>query len=148
MWFHKVKSVKSSVFFIAHRIYVITFLSFNSENTDRQLVIDTLNEDVNRNYKEYGSHNDRGMRGRDGFCFTQTAIEGKESEDGIRENDIVDAMAIIYTTFVNESDMTDTQRITINKRHLETWMHCLEDLHIVQDQKGTSFCSHRGRAPL
>lgn len=90
-----------------------------------------LNENVNRNYKEHGSHNDRGMRVRDGFCFTQTAIEGKESEDGIRENDIVDAMVIIYTTFVNEFDMTDTQRIAINKGHLETWMHCLEDLHII-----------------
>lgn len=96
-----------------------------------QLMPIMLNEDVNRNYKEHGSHNDRGMRVRDGFCFTQTAIEGKESEDGIRENDIVDAMAIIYTTFVNESDMTDTQRFAINKGHLETWMHCLEDLHII-----------------
>lgn len=88
-----------------------------------------LNEDVNRNYKEHGSHNDRGIRVRDGFCFTQTAIEGKESEGGIRENDIVDAMAIIYTTFVNEYDMTDTQRAAINKGHLETWMHCLEDIN-------------------
>ncbi len=29
-------------FFIAHRIYVFTFLPFKDENTDIQLVIDTL----------------------------------------------------------------------------------------------------------
>ena len=87
-----------------------------------------LNEDVNRNFREHGQHNDRGMRVRDGFCFTQTAIEGEESADGIRENDRVDAMAIIYTTFMNEFDMTDTQRTAINKGHFETWIHCLEDI--------------------
>ena len=51
-----------------------------------------LYEEVNKNFKEYGAHNDRGMRVQDGFCFTQTAIEGKESEDGIHEHDRVDAM--------------------------------------------------------
>lgn len=62
------------------------------------------------------------------FCFTQTAIEGQESEDGVRENDSVDAMAIIYTTFMNESGLTETQRTAINKGHLETWIRCFEAL--------------------
>ena len=87
-----------------------------------------LNEDINRNYKEYGIYNDYGMRVPDGLCFTQTAIEGKESEDGIRENDIIDAMVIIYTTFMNEHNLTDTQKAAINKVHLNTWMNCLEDI--------------------
>ena len=68
------------------------------------------------------------MRVHDGFCFTQTAIEGDESEDGIREHDRVDAMLILYTTFMNEADMSDTQRAAINKEHFETWMRCMEDL--------------------
>ena len=70
----------------------------------------------------------RGMRVQDGFCFTQTAIEGEESEDGIHEHDRVDAMLILYTTFMNEADMSDTQRGAINKEHLETWMRCMEEL--------------------
>jgi len=87
-----------------------------------------LNEKVNRNFKEYGEQNDRGMRVPDGFCFTQTAIEGKESADGIREHDEVDAMLILYTTFMNESDMSDTQRTAINNEHLETLKRCMEDI--------------------
>ena len=87
-----------------------------------------LNEEVNKNFKEHGAHNDRGMRVQDGFCFTQTAIEGEESEDGIHEHDRVDAMLILYTTFMNEADMSDTQRAAINKEHFETWKRCMEDL--------------------
>ena len=79
-------------------------------------------------FKEHGAHNDRGMRVQDGFCFTQTAIEGEESEDGIHEHDRVDAMLILYTTFMNEADMSDTQRTAINKEHFETWKRCVEYL--------------------
>lgn len=85
-----------------------------------------LNEEINMHMKEYGEHNDRGMRVQDGFCFTRTAIEGKESEDGVREHDRVDAMLILYTTFMNESDMSDNQRTAINKEHFETWKRCLD----------------------
>ena len=87
-----------------------------------------LNEDINKKYKEHGEYNNRGMRVSDGFCFTQTAIEGCESEDGIREHDKVDAMLILYTTFMNESDMSDTQRAAINKEHFETFKRCMEEL--------------------
>ena len=87
-----------------------------------------LNEEVNKNFKEHGEHNDRGMHVQDGFCFTQTAIEGEESEDGIHEHDRVDAMLILYTTFMNEADMSDTQRAAIDKEHFETLMRCIEDL--------------------
>lgn len=85
-----------------------------------------LNEDINRNYKVHGVHNKKGMRVQDGFCFTQIGIEGKESDDGIHEHDRVDAMLILYTTFMNESDMTDTQRNAIDKEHFETWKQCME----------------------
>ena len=88
----------------------------------------TLNEEININFREHGAHNDIGMHVQDGFCFTQTAIEGKESEDGIHEHDRVDAMLILYTTFMNELDMSDTQRTVINKEHFETWKRCMEDI--------------------
>ena len=85
-----------------------------------------LNDEVNRNYKKYGDYNDRGMRVNDGFCFTQTTIDGKPSSDGIREHDKVDAMLIIYTTFMCESDMSETQITAINKEHIETLERCYE----------------------
>ena len=87
-----------------------------------------MNEDVNKNYKKYGDYNNHGMRVSDGFCFTKTAIEWSESEDGIREHDNVEAMLILYTTFMNESDMTSTQRVAINKEHFKTYMRCVDEL--------------------
>ncbi len=88
----------------------------------------TLNEEVNKNYKEHGEHNNCGMRVPDGFCFTHTAIEGCKSEDGIHEHDKVDAMLVLYTTFMNESDMSDSQRTAINKEHYETFMRYESEL--------------------
>ena len=87
-----------------------------------------LNEDINKNYKEHGEYNDHGIRVPDGFCFTRSAIEGCKSEDCIHEHDKVDAMLVIYTTFMNESDMSDNQRAAINKEHFETWMRCMDEL--------------------
>ncbi len=78
-----------------------------------------LNEDINRNYQEYGNFNKYGMRVKDGFCFVNTSIEGKESDKGIDEDDRVDAVRIIYTTYMNESGMSDTQRAAIEKEHFE-----------------------------
>lgn len=86
-----------------------------------------LNEDVNKNYKEHGEHNDRGMRVPDGFCFTQTDIDVHVSEDGIHEHDKVDAILVLYTTFMNESEMSDTQKAAINKEHFETFMRCMKE---------------------
>ena len=87
-----------------------------------------INEKINKNYKKHGEHNDKGMRVKDGFCFTQTAIDGEKSVDGIREHDRVDSMLILYTTFLNESDMSETQIAAINKEHLETFMLCMKEL--------------------
>ena len=88
----------------------------------------TLNEDVNKNYKVHSEFNQIGIRVKDGFCFTQSALEGKESEDGIPEHDRVDAMLVLYTTFMNEADMSETQKVAIDKEHLETWKRCMEVL--------------------
>ena len=87
-----------------------------------------INEEVNRNYKNHGENSGIGMRVPDGFCFTQTALEGQMSEDGNRNNDIVGTMIIVYTTFMKESEMSDTQRAAVNKEHLETLKHCAEVL--------------------
>lgn len=39
---------------------------------------------------------------------------------------VVFLVIIVYTTFMKESEMSDTQRAAINKEHLETLKHCME----------------------
>ena len=105
------------------------FLHLNSVSDDiiaghfiaRNKVFDQIpmNEEINRNYQKYGDYNKYGIRVRDGFCFAKTSIEGKESEDGIDEHDRVDAMRIIYASYMNESGMSDTQRAAIEREHYE-----------------------------
>ena len=87
-----------------------------------------LNEEINRNYKEHGDYNKQGMDVNDGFCYTQTGYEEIESEDGIPEHNKVDASLVLYTTFMNELGMSDTQRAAIKKEHVETWKRCMEEL--------------------
>lgn len=87
-----------------------------------------LNEAINKRFEEYGEYNYYGMRVDDGFCFTKTALEGKESDDGISEHDIVDAMVFVYTTYVNESMMNDIQLIAIEKENYETFTRTMEIL--------------------
>lgn len=94
---------------------------------NKQMAQIKLNEAINKRFEEYGEYN-CGVRVDDGFCFTQTALEGKESNDGISEHDIVDAMVFIYATYVNESMMNDTQQIAIEKEHFETFTRGMEIL--------------------
>ena len=49
------------------------------------------------------------------------------SEDGDRHKDKIDAMLVLYTTFMNESDMKDTQLAAIDKEHYITWLRCVKD---------------------
>ena len=87
-----------------------------------------LNEEINRNYKKYGEQNFQGIRVRDGFCFTDTSIDGTFDEKGDRSKDQIDAMRIIYTTFYNESEMKDTQRAAIEKEAQEVLDRCLREI--------------------
>ena len=86
-----------------------------------------LNEEINRNYKKHGEYNNQGMHVNDGFCFTLTGYEGIVSEDGIPEYNKEDATLILYTTFMNELGLSDTQRAGIEKEHFETWKRCMEE---------------------
>ncbi len=92
-----------------------------------------LNEDINRNYQDYGEYNMYGIRVRDGFCFTKTSIEGKESEDCIDEHDKVEAMRIVYTTYMNESGMSNTQRAAIEKEHFEVLKRYMSEFMGISD---------------
>lgn len=87
-----------------------------------------LNEEINRNFTKYGEQNYQGIRVNDGFCFTDTSIDGSFDENGDRSKDKIDAMRIIYTTFINESEMTESQRAAIEKECQEVLERSLREL--------------------
>lgn len=76
-----------------------------------------INEDISRKISEYGEIAERGFRVDDGFCFTHSVVEGDISEDGDMSKDKVDALVFVYTTFMNESGMEDSQIKAINEEH-------------------------------
>ena len=82
----------------------------------------TMNEEINRHLEKYG------YRVRDGFCFSRTAVEGTISEDRDRNKDKVNAMLVLYTTFMNEADMSNTQVSAINEGHYNTWLRCIQNI--------------------
>lgn len=89
-----------------------------------------LNEDINRNYKEHGEDNTRAVRVPDGLCFTRAALEYQPSKDGIREHDELYAIYYLYTTFVSEQELSESQKNAIDKEHLEVLKSCMEDMQI------------------
>lgn len=80
-----------------------------------------INDSINKHIEEYGEGAKQGFRVKDGVCFTRTVVEGKINNEENRVEDRVDAMAIVYTTFMSEYKMTDEQRIAIEKEHFEKW---------------------------
>ena len=86
------------------------------------------NEGINRNHEKYGEKGQYAFRVRDGICFSYSAVDGIESEDGDSHKDKVEALYICYTTFMNESKMTDTQRKAILKEHWEKWLQFVKKL--------------------
>lgn len=85
------------------------------------------NEEINRNHGKYGEKYQYAFRVRDGICFSYSAVDGEQSEDGDRHKDKVDALYICYTTFMNESKMTESQRKAIFKEHCEKWVQFCHD---------------------
>lgn len=85
------------------------------------------NENINRNHERYGDAGQYAYRVRDGICFAQSMIDGIKSEDGDRHKDKVEAILVLYTTFMNESNMTDSQRNAIFKEHCTKWTQFYED---------------------
>lgn len=80
-----------------------------------------ITEEINSNIDQYGEGGKEGFVVKDGLCFAQTGFEGLQSNDGNRNNDIIDAKIIIYTTFIPKSMMTEGQRSAVEKEHIEKW---------------------------
>lgn len=68
---------------------------------------------INYNIDKYGNNAKQGIRVRDGFCFTKVGLEGRSSEDGDRLKDKINALCVLYTTFMREEDMKEMQQNAI-----------------------------------
>ena len=68
-----------------------------------------MNEKINRNYKSHGEFNTYAYEVRDGICFARTKLEKALDENGVFVKDDDGILAIIFTTYMNESGMSDEQ---------------------------------------
>jgi len=82
-----------------------------------------LNDEINCNFKKYGEFNNLGVRVNGGFCFARTGFQRIKTDI---EAKTADGMLMIYTTFVNDLDMSDEQRNAIDKECLDTLKRCEE----------------------
>lgn len=87
----------------------------------RPFIID-LNEDIKNHFSEYGEYNTRGVKVDGGFCFVRTAFHHDKANFDEKET-----MLIVYTTFVSNNEMTDTQKKAIDKACEETLMRCISE---------------------
>lgn len=99
---------------------------FLSRNTELAPIM--MNEHINRNYDKYGDYGQQAYRVRDGICFAKSAVQGIISEDGDRGKDKIESSLVIYTTFMNESEMAKDQRTAIDKEHSERFTQYVDDL--------------------
>ena len=72
-----------------------------------------LNENIQRNYKEYGEFAEYAFQVPDGTCFIRHWNEGDETTIGKKDCNFISV--VCYYTFVNGGMMTDTQNIAIKK---------------------------------
>lgn len=86
-----------------------------------------VTEGINEKVEKYGDIGKRAYRVRDGMCFTESWLEGIFNEDRDKSKDIIDACVFVMTTFVPEFQMTDKQRLAIEKEHWEKWHSSFND---------------------
>lgn len=84
---------------------------------NREMIPIKVSEEINRNYDKYGFGGRQAFRVKDGVCFTRSTVEGTMDEVDAN-NDRVDSLCFVYTTFMNESSMSMVQRRAINNEHL------------------------------
>ena len=80
-----------------------------------------ITKDINENVEKYGDIGKRAFRARDGMCFAESWLEGLFYNNGDKSKDIIDAIVFVFSTFVPEFQMTEKQRIAIEKEHWKKW---------------------------
>ena len=75
----------------------------------------------------------------DGFCCTNSCLEGTLSEN--RADDKVDAMLVIFTTFISKNEMSEKQYESIKKGKTELISKFLNDFET--KYKGEEFVLYK-----
>lgn len=83
-----------------------------------------LNENIMKNYQEYGETAGYGMKIRDGICLTRISVQGYFDEDSQKEK--VDAIGNLYVTFINDGTLTDTQKKAVYEENIRFSKELLE----------------------
>ncbi len=80
---------------------------------NRDLMPIPINERINKNIEKYGDHGRYGCRVRDGFCFSMCDEEPYQDYDLTKYK--TRAMKVVFTTFMNESELEKGQVSAINE---------------------------------
>ncbi len=83
-----------------------------------------ITENISRRCEEYGELCKQGFRVEDGFCLMQAIVQGEFYED--KKKDEVDAMFLLYKTFLSASELSDEQKNAIDKECMESWIRGME----------------------
>lgn len=81
-----------------------------------------LNEDIKRNYQEYGEAAQRAMKVHDGLCLVRSGAEVHIDPDTKKE--IADALGFIYVTFLDDNTLTPSQ----NEATFKEGVRCTQEL--------------------
>ena len=127
--------VYTSHFFDRYKERRLKDLSLNANDVvcrylsrNKEVMPIEMNNEINRHLDQYGAGAKYGFRVRDGFCFALLDLQVMQSKDGDCEKDKPQAMYVVYKTFMNETDMADTQLSAIDKSHYDAWLRYIQTL--------------------
>lgn len=92
-----------------------------------------IDEEVNKNWKEYGEFNGIGFRVNDGICFGSSFVEYEPNSKGT--NDDIKAHVNYYRTYVSKNEMSQEQWDVISKRYIKMWKTTMAD-YVAQSVNG------------
>lgn len=105
-------------------------LCFNKNAIETPIVVD---EEINRNFKEYGASNHWVMLVKEGLCFTRSCQYDKTWRVSNLEN--TEALMFIYTSFVSKKELTEPQKIALNKKSVKIYRTILKDCKLYKIQE-------------
>jgi len=97
---------------------------FSRNDMDKIPVPIKINEDIIRRCEKYGELCKQGFRVEDGLCLMQAGVQGEFGED--EKKNRVDAMLLLYKTFLSASELSAEQKNAIDKECIESRKRCME----------------------
>ena len=85
-----------------------------------------LNDEIMKNYQEYGETAGYGMRARDGICLTRISVQGCFDDESQRKT--VDAIGHLYVTFIDDNTLSETQKEAVCEENVRYSNVLLETL--------------------